>query len=108
MPSSPSNSILAALPLALRQALLARLEPIDLPVETVLLRPGEKPEFAHFMTSGITSVVTFMTDGIGAEVGLIGKEGMVEAFHLLGPANSPTTALVQVSGTALRMPFAEF
>jgi CRP-like cAMP-binding protein len=107
MSGNPSNFILSALPPALRKTLLARMEPIDLPVETVLLRPGEKPEFAHFMTSGITSVVTFMTDGIGAEVGLIGREGVVEAFHLLGPANSPTTAFVQVAGTALRMPFAE-
>jgi len=107
MSSSPSNFILAALPQELRKSLLLRMEPVDLPVETVLLRPGEKPEFAHFMTSGITSVVTFMTDGIGAEVGLIGREGMVEAFHLLGPASSPTTAFLQVSGTALRMPFAD-
>ena len=72
-----------------------------------MIRPGELPEYAHFMTSGITSVVTYMQDGRVAEVGLIGKEGMVEAVHLLGPANSPTTAFVQVAGSALRIPFEE-
>jgi len=58
------------------------------------------------MTSGITSVVTYMKDGGAAEVGLIGKEGVVEAMHLLGSAHSPTTAFVQVAGTALRISFA--
>jgi CRP-like cAMP-binding protein len=59
------------------------------------------------MTSGMTSVVTFMSDGIGAEVGIIGHEGVVEAIHLLGAASAPTTAFIQSEGTALRMPFAE-
>jgi CRP-like cAMP-binding protein len=73
----------------------------------MLLRPGEQPQYAHFMTSGVTSVVTFMADGIGAEVGLIGREGLVEAINLLGVANSPTTAFIQSEGTALRMRFNE-
>ena len=48
-----------------------------------------------------------MANGAGAEVGLIGREGLVEAINLLGPAASPTTAFIQSAGTALRMPFAE-
>ena len=78
-----------------------------MPVGKVLIGTGEVPEYAHFMTSGITSVVTYMKDGAAAEVGLIGKEGVVEAMNLLGSANSPTTAFVQVAGSALRIPFKE-
>ena len=78
---------------------------IPLPVGKMLSRPGEIPEYAHFMVSGITSVVTYMKDGAAAEVGLIGKEGMVEAMQMLGPASSPTTAFVQVAGSALRIPY---
>ena len=48
-----------------------------------------------------------MSDGIGAEVGVIGREGLVEAINLLGPAPAPTTAFIQSEGTALRMPFAD-
>ncbi|HTB98790.1 MAG TPA: Crp/Fnr family transcriptional regulator [Terracidiphilus sp.] len=107
MPRTSSNSILDHLPAALRKSLLSRMELVDLPVNTMLLRPGVPPEFAHFMTSGITSVVTYMANGAGAEVGLIGKEGFVEAMHLLGSANSPTTAFIQVEGSALRIPFKE-
>ncbi|HEY1577973.1 MAG TPA: Crp/Fnr family transcriptional regulator [Terracidiphilus sp.] len=79
-----------------------------MPVGKMLIRPGEQPEFAHFMTSGIASIVTYMRNGNAAEVGLIGKEGVVEAMHLLGSAPSPTTVFIQVAGSALRMPFAEF
>jgi len=86
---------------------MARMQMIPLPVGKVLIKPGEVPEYAHFMVSGITSVVTFMKDGGAAEVGLIGKEGIVEAMHLLGSAHSPTTAFVQVAGSALRIQFAD-
>jgi CRP-like cAMP-binding protein len=102
-----SNLIINALPAGLKSSLRAQLQPVNLAVGTVLTSPGQIPAFAHFMTSGIASVVTFMSDGIGAEVGVIGREGLVEAIHLLGPATAPTTAFIQVEASALRMPFAE-
>jgi CRP-like cAMP-binding protein len=102
-----SNLLLNSIPAGERKALVACMEQIELPSGTILYRTGEQPEFAHFMTSGIASVVTFMANGSGVEVGLIGKEGLVEAFNLLGPASPPTTAFIQVEGTALRMRFAE-
>ena len=45
---------------------------------------------------------------MGWRWGLIGREGFPEAFHLLGEAGVPTNAFMQVEGTALRMPFADF
>jgi CRP-like cAMP-binding protein len=102
-----SNLLLNSIPSGERKALVACMEQIQLPSGTILYRTGEQPEFAHFMTSGIASVVTFMANGSGVEVGLIGKEGLVEAVNLLGPASPPTTAFIQVEGTALRMRFAE-
>jgi CRP-like cAMP-binding protein len=107
MADKPSNLLLDSLPTSSRKALLARMEPIPLPIGTVLYRSGEQPEYAHFMTTGITSIVTFMADGAGAEVGLIGREGLVEAINLLGSASPPTTAFVQVEGTALRIRYTE-
>ena len=101
------NLLLDSLPLAQRKALLTKMEPVSLPVGTVLYRTGEQPDYGHFMTSGIASIVTFMADGAGAEVGLIGREGLVEAINLLGTAIPPMTAFIQVEGAALRMPYAE-
>jgi len=103
-----TNSILDALPAGQRKALLSRMEPVLLPIGTVLYRAGEQPNHVHFMTSGITSIVTFMADGVGAEVGLIGREGIVEAINLLGSATPPTTAFIQVEGSALRIGYEEF
>ena len=107
MAQKPSNLLLDSLPPSQRKSLLARMEPVSFPTGTVLYRTGEQPEYAHFMTSGIASIVTFMTDGAGAEVGLIGREGVVEGINLLGSASPPTTAFIQVEGAALRIPFAD-
>lgn len=100
-----SNRLLAALPVDYQASLISRMVEMAMPIRTTLYRPNEVPRYAHFMTSGVTSIVTFMEDGCGVEVGLLGSEGMVEAFHLLGPARVPTTGFVQVHATALRLPF---
>ena len=81
---------------------------ISLPTRTILCNPGEQPKYAHFMTSGIASVVTFMANGVGAEVGMIGREGVVAGMDVLGPAMTPTSTFIQVEGTALRIRFSEF
>jgi CRP-like cAMP-binding protein len=80
---------------------------VDLPLTTELYNPGEVPRYGHFMTDGVASIVAFMEDGSGVEVGLIGCEGLVEALHLLGPSNIPTSGFIQVQGRALRLPYAE-
>jgi CRP-like cAMP-binding protein len=107
MANVSSNRLIDTLPPRQREVLLSRLQPVSLPVGTVLYPTGERPKYAHFMTSGVASVVTFMSNGVGAEVGLIGREGLVEGINMIGPANAPTTAFIQVDGTALRMPLHE-
>lgn len=107
MAKGPSNLLIDSLPPAARKALLARMEPVTLPLSTILYRAGEQPKYAHFMTSGIASIVTFMANGTGAEVGLVGREGVVEGVNLLGSAAPPTTAFIQVEGAALRMRYAD-
>jgi CRP-like cAMP-binding protein len=74
-----------------------------LPLRTVLYEANEMPTHAYFLTSGLASVVTSMSDGATAEVSFIGREGVVGAFHLLGPAEVPTNCFVQMEGAALRI-----
>jgi len=107
MNGQASNLLLLTLPQDYRNALLARLKPISLPLRTVLYEPDETPKYAHFMTSGIASIVSSMANGASAEVGVWGKEGLVESFHLLGKARIPNRCFLQMEGTALRMPFKE-
>src|SRR5436305_412599 len=100
-----SNLLLNALSPKTRNLLLSRMRPVTLPAKEVLYDPDECPKFAHFMTSGIASIVGMMSSGACAEVGIWGKEGLVECFHLLGHARIPTRCFMQVEGSALRMPF---
>ena len=105
MVGQSSNLLLATLSPASRASLLSRLKPVMLPAREVLYEPDETPKFANFMTSGIASVVSSMSNGASAEVGIWGKEGLVESLHLLGNARIPTRCYIQVAGSALRMPF---
>ncbi len=107
MAAQASNLLLATLPVVYRNSLLARLKAVQLPVRTVLYEPDEPPKYAHFITSGIASIVSSMSDGASAEVGVWGKEGLVESFHLLGKARTPTRCFIQMEATGLRMPFKE-
>ena len=100
-----SNLLLASLSPKLRSYLQARLRPVTLGTREVLYEPDESPKYAHFMTSGIASIVGTMSSGASAEVGIWGKEGLVECFHLLGTARIPTRCFMQIEGTAMRMPF---
>lgn len=76
-------------------------------MRTALYEPEQDPQHAFFITSGIASVVTPMLDGGTAEVEIIGHEGLVGSFHLLGSASVPTSCFIQMSGTGLRMELSE-
>jgi CRP-like cAMP-binding protein len=104
------NRLIESLPVEYRSRLYSRLEPVSLRAGAHLYEPEETPEYAHFLTSGMASFVAYMEDGMGSEVGIIGCEGLVEAFHLLAPANVQTVQTrgsMQVEGTALRIRFAD-
>lgn len=69
---------------------------------------GEAPRYAHFITSGIASLVNTLPGGEAVEIGLAGREGIPEALHILGPQTGDTRCFMQVEGTALRMEFKRF
>ena len=74
-----------------------------LPVRTQLYWPGEMPAYGYFLTSGIASVVAGLHDGGTAEVGVIGNEGLVGAFHIIGPMVPMTECFMQVAGSGYRI-----
>jgi CRP-like cAMP-binding protein len=106
MNSYLSNNILNALPAQLH-AFRAKLTAVPLPVGMSVYEAHEVPEFAHFLTSGIASVVTTLTDGGTVETGMWATEGMAESMHLGGSDRVPSRCFMQVAGTALRMPFSD-
>jgi CRP-like cAMP-binding protein len=103
MSSHTRNLLLASLSEANRDLLLEDCVEISLPLRTSLYKPEEEPAYAYFLTSGFASVVASSPDGDTAEVGLIGREGVVGGFHLLGPAKVPTDCFIQLDATGLRV-----
>jgi CRP-like cAMP-binding protein len=107
MVSQPSNLLLAALSPNYRASLVARMRTVTLHPREVLYEGDESPKYAHFLTSGVASIVVSMSNGASIEVGIWGREGLVESFHLMGGARIPNRCIVQMESTALRIPFAD-
>lgn len=95
--------LLSALSSESRELLTARATPVALPLRTVLYEANETPTHAYFLTVGLASVVTSLSDGATAEVSFIGREGVVGGFHLIGPADVPTNCFMQIEGAGLKI-----
>jgi CRP-like cAMP-binding protein len=102
------NRLLAALPAREYERLLASLEPVKLTYGEVLYEPGEKMQHVYFPNDCLVSLLTVVEGHRALEVGMVGREGMVGSRLALGIAASSVRALVQGTGTALRMKSARF
>ena len=103
-----ANSLLAALPSREYQRLLTGLEPVTLTFGEVLYEPGKPIRHVYFPTDSLVSLLTLVEGHRALEIGLVGREGMLGIPLVLGTDDSPVRALVQGSGTALRMKSAPF
>jgi len=106
--SSVANSLLAALPRKDYRGLLAGLEAVTLNYGEVLYEPGDPIRHVYFPNDCIVSLLTTVEGHQALEVGLVGREGMVGISLALGMDVSSVRALVQGTGTAMRMNAARF
>jgi len=97
------NRLLAGLPHEVRERLLPKLEPVSLEFRQVLAGPDGPAPHVYFPTSGVVSLVTYMADGQGAEVGIVGSEGVACVSAFLGGGHEAGRVFCQVPGEALRM-----
>lgn len=98
------NRLLAALPPADYKALEPYLERVPLNVHDVLAEAGEAFSHIYFPESGAVSIVTYMSDGSGVEVGTMGNEGMAGLPAYLEADASESRTFCQVAGVTLRVP----
>jgi CRP-like cAMP-binding protein len=98
------NQILAAIPKDEYERLLSELEYVSLPLGQILYKSGEVIEHVYFPNDALISLITHMKDGTTIEVGLIGRDGMSGIPVLLGDDISFEEAVVQIAGSAMRMP----
>jgi CRP-like cAMP-binding protein len=101
------NRLLASLSSANQENLLLNANEIALPLRSVQYREYATPKYAYFPVSAVLSVVVLTASGQSAEVGLIGREGVVGAHHLIGPMKIPMRCFTQIEGTCLRIPYSD-
>jgi CRP-like cAMP-binding protein len=97
------NRLLAALPRAEYARLRPHLKKVSLPLKDILYEANGPIPHVFFPLNGVVSLVIIMDGGVSLEVGTIGNEGIVGTPIFLGSASSPTRAISQVPGEALRM-----
>ena len=103
-PEPPSNHLLQLLDADARLALSPVA--VKLGSREVLYEPGTPALYAYFPVSAVISLVSTMENGASSEVALVGREGMVGLAGVLGTVEGGTVAMVQIAGTALRVPTA--
>jgi CRP-like cAMP-binding protein len=98
-----ANSVLAALPRAECQSLLAGLEPVTLRFGEVLHERDVPIRYVYFPIDCVVSLLMTVETHHNLAVALVGHEGMVGIPLALGIDVSFHRALVQGTGTAMRM-----
>lgn len=103
-PQQPrENRLLAALSDREYERLIPQLELVSLSRHQVLYDAGEEISHVYFPNQAMISLVSIMADGAIVEVGIVGKEGMAGMPVCWGGNATITQAMVQISGTAMRM-----
>jgi CRP-like cAMP-binding protein len=97
------NRLIGTLPHKERNRILKRCDPVDLVFGTILCEPDQPLRYVYFPLTGVISLMATVGGHPPLEMGLIGNEGMLGATLVLGVNAAPLHAVVQGSGTALRM-----
>ena len=103
--SRRTNLLLSALPASALRKLLSGEDPVPLVLSDRLFERGQRARHVYFPIDAFVSLLTpGATQGSAAlEVALVGNEGMVGSWLLLGVDASPLRALVQGGGLAWRV-----
>jgi CRP-like cAMP-binding protein len=97
------NRLLAALPAKEYERLVAGFEHVELTCGQVLYESGEPMRHVYFPSDCVVSLLTVVEGHRALEVGLVGREGMVGSRLALGITTASARALVQGTGTAVRI-----
>lgn len=97
------NRLLATLPIKEYKLLLPKLKTVNLALGDELYEPGGAIKYVYFPNDSIISLISQLSKTAWLEVGMVGNEGMAGLAVFMGVGSSSTQALVQGSGTAMRM-----
>ena len=97
------NRLLATLPQNEYRRLFPRLTTVSLVLGEALYEPGDAIKYVYFPNDSIISLISELSKTSWLEVGMIGNEGMAGLPVFMGVSFSSTHAIVQGTGTAMRM-----
>ncbi|MEO8073595.1 MAG: Crp/Fnr family transcriptional regulator [Acidobacteriota bacterium] len=97
------NLLLAALPDEKFKQLLPSFKPAELSLGDVISDSGDEMPHIYFPTSSIVSFIYTTEDGSTAEMGMVGRCGVIGISNFLGGRTTPNQAIVQVAGGALKI-----
>jgi CRP-like cAMP-binding protein len=98
------NRLLASLPDEALARLLPHLQPVYFALGGVVYESSERMDHLYFPTTCIVSLLYTMTNGATAEMGLVGKDGIVGVALFMGGNTVPNRAVAQVAGGAFSVP----
>jgi CRP-like cAMP-binding protein len=107
-PEPGHNLLLRALSAGVLQRWSSNLEPLEMPLGTVLYEAGQTSDYVYFPTTSIVSLLYRMENGASAEIAVVGNEGMVGISLFMGGGSTSSRALVQSGGAGFRMPADKF
>lgn len=102
------NRLLAALPPADLGLLTPHFQKVSFEPDAVLVRSGDELDPVCFPHSGAIAFMLDMPDGQTVATTLMGREGALASFSVLGPALSSVTAIARIPGTASLISAAKF
>jgi CRP-like cAMP-binding protein len=103
LPEPQQNRLLAALAPEARQRIYPQLRLVAMPLGKVLYEPGGMLQCVYFPTNCIVSLLYVFTDGMSAEISVVGNEGLIGVSLFMGGETTPSRALVQSAGHAYLM-----
>jgi CRP-like cAMP-binding protein len=103
-----TNKLITDMPPKNRARLLADCEAVDLVFGDILSDADQPIDHVYFPLSGFISLVAALDGHQPLEMGLVGNEGMLGVTLKLGIKTAPMRAVVQGTGTALRIGGSKF
>lgn len=97
------NDILRALLNSEYKHLSPMLEQVDLKLGEIIYQADQRIDHVYFPETAVVAMIDTVDDGGTVEVGIIGHEGMVGINIFLGCLVTPDKAIVQITGSAMRM-----
>jgi CRP-like cAMP-binding protein len=97
------NKLLSAMTGGEFEQLRRQLEHVSLALNEVIYEAEERADYIYFPLSCIISLIYITEDGATAEIGLIGNDGVVGIFAVMGKAVMPHRAVVQNAGMAFKV-----